>query len=49
MMWALIVFGLLVLVPAYAVDGWPRIYLAVLAFVAVTTASALSKLTDRRR
>jgi hypothetical protein len=31
------------------VDGWPRIYLAVLAFIAVVTASALTKLTDRRR
>jgi hypothetical protein len=49
MVWVLIVFGLLVLIPAYAVDGWPRIYLAVLAFVAVTTASALAKILDRRR
>lgn len=49
MMWVLIAFGGLVLIPAFAVEGWPRIYLAVLAFVAVTTASALSKIFGRRR
>ncbi|MFF8447880.1 hypothetical protein ACF06Q_09285 [Streptomyces leeuwenhoekii] len=49
MIWVLIVFGLLVLIPAFAVEGWPRIYLAVLAFAAVTTASALAKVLDRRR
>jgi hypothetical protein len=48
MAWVLIVFGLLLLIPAYAVDGWPRIYLAVLAFFRAREADG-STLVDARR